>query len=251
MVNILELHALIDNNYILKGINININPGEIHVIMGPNGSGKSTFAEVLMGRQDIQTKGEVIFNPQLGNNENIDLFSLSADFRSKMGIFLAFQNPPEIDGLSLTNLIKASVDSQRDFAKLGKINSTDFLDLLYKYGKMLKMNKQFLSRSIGSGMSGGEKKRCEILQMAMLDPKLVILDEIDSGVDVDSLKIILSAIDKLRSTSRSWVIITHYANFTRMLKPDFIHVLIDGKIVCTSSLDILKKLEDGGFDQFR
>lgn len=251
MVNILELCVSIDNNYILKGVNININPGEIHVIMGPNGSGKSTLAEVLMGRQDIHTKGKVIFNQGLENNKNIDLLSLSAEFRSKLGIFLAFQNPPEIDGLSLTNLIKASLDSQRDFAKLGKINSKDFLDLLYKYGKMLKLDKQFLSRSIGVGMSGGEKKRCEMLQMAMLDPKFVILDEIDSGVDVDSLKIILSAINKSRSVSRSWLIITHYANFTRMLKPDFIHILIDGKIVCTSNLDVLKKLECGGFDQFR
>jgi len=242
MLEIKNLHVSVNNNKILKGLNLSVNKGEIHAIMGPNGSGKSTLAQVIAGRKEYKVnKGSIIYS-------NKKLLELSADERAKQGIFLAFQYPIEIPGISTTNFIKTAVNKIRESKGKKSLDAVSFLKIMKEKMKIVKINQTLLSRSINEGFSGGEKKRNEIFQMAMLDPKLAILDETDSGLDIDALKIVAKGVNKLKSKDNATIIITHYQRLLKYIIPDYVHVLIDGKIVKSGDKNLAQELEKKGYD---
>jgi len=242
MLEIKNLHVSVNNNKILKGLNLSINKGEVHAIMGPNGSGKSTLASVIAGREEYKVnKGSIIYS-------NKKLLELSADERAKQGIFLAFQYPVEIPGISTTNFIKTAVNKIRESKGKKSLDAVSFLKVMKEKMKIVKVNQTLLSRSINEGFSGGEKKRNEIFQMAMLDPKLAILDETDSGLDIDALKIVAKGVNKLKSKDNATIIITHYQRLLKYIIPDYVHVLIDGKIVKSGDKNLAQELEKKGYD---
>ena len=242
MLEIKNIHAAIDGKEILKGIDLKVNAGEVHAIMGPNGSGKSTLAQVLAGRQEYEvTKGEVIYN---GKN----LLELSPEDRARAGIFLAFQYPVEIPGVSNTNLLKTALNEIRKYNGQEELDAMEFLTLLKKKMKLVEMDQSLLSRSVNEGFSGGEKKRNEILQMAVLEPRLAILDETDSGLDIDALRIVANGVNKLRSKDRAVIVVTHYQRLLNYIVPDFVHVLYNGKIVKSGTNELAFELEDKGYD---
>ena len=242
MLKINNLHAKIEDKKILNGVNLNIKAGEIHAIMGPNGSGKSTLASVIAGKEDYEiTKGEMLFN-----DNSID--ELSAEERAHKGIFMSFQYPIEIPGVTITNFIKTAINETRKARGEKDMPASQMLKLLREKCSMLGIDRKFLSRSINDGFSGGEKKRNEIFQMAMLEPTLSILDETDSGLDIDALKIVASGVNKLKKKDNAVVIITHYQRLLDYIIPDYVHVLFDGKIVKSGKKDLAVELEKKGYD---
>ena len=242
MLEIKNLHASIDNTKILKGLDLTVNSGEVHAIMGPNGSGKSTLASVIAGREDYDvTDGEINFQ---GN----ELSDIGPDERAREGIFLAFQYPVEIPGVSTTNFMKTAVNQIRESKGEKPLDAVEFLKLMKEKMKLVNIKQELLSRSINEGFSGGEKKRNEIFQMAMLDPKLSILDETDSGLDIDALKIVSNGVNALKSKENATVIVTHYQRLLDYIVPDFVHVLMDGKIVKSGDKNLALKLEEKGYD---
>ena len=245
MLEIKNLHVSVNNNKILKGLNLSINKGEVHAIMGPNGSGKSTLASVIAGREEYEVnKGSIIYS-------NKKLLKLSADERAIQGIFIAFQYPVEIPGVSTTNFIKTAVNQIRKSKGKKPLDAVSFLKVMKEKMKIVKINQTLLSRSINEGFSGGEKKRNEIFQMAMLDPKLAILDETDSGLDIDALKIVAKGVNKLKSKNNATIIITHYQRLLNYIIPDYVHVLIDGKIAKSGDKNLAQELEKKGYDWIR
>lgn len=242
MLTIKDLHAEVEEKEILKGLNLEIKPGEVHAIMGPNGSGKSTLASVLAGREEYEvTKGEVLYN-------GIDLLELSPEDRARAGVFLAFQYPVEIPGVSNANFMKTAVNEVRKSKGLEPLDSKDFLVLMKQKMKMVEMDKQMTSRSVNEGFSGGEKKRNEIFQMAMLEPSLSIMDETDSGLDIDALRIVANGVNMLRDKNRSFLVITHYQRLLDYIVPDFVHVLYQGRIVKSGTKELALELEEKGYD---
>ncbi len=242
MLSIKNIHANVEGKQILKGINLEIKAGEVHAIMGPNGSGKSTLASVLAGREEYEvTEGEVSFL-------NKDLLELSPEDRAREGLFLAFQYPVEIPGVSTTNFIKAAVNEKRKYQGLEPLDSVAFLKIMKEKMKLVEIDQSLLSRSINEGFSGGEKKRNEIFQMAMLEPKLAILDETDSGLDIDALRIVANGINKLHNPDRAVLVITHYQRLLDYIQPDFVHVLFNGRIVKSGTKELALELEQKGYD---
>ena len=242
MLQIHNLHAAVGGKEILKGVNLTINDGEIHALMGTNGAGKSTLSNVIVGNPAYEvTEGEILFNGQ-------DLLSMSADERANAGIFMSFQMPVEIPGVSMTNFMKAAVNARRKAQGLEPMKAADFSKLMKEKRQLVEIDQKLMSRSVNEGFSGGEKKRNEIFQMAMLEPTFCILDETDSGLDVDALRIVASGFNKLRTEKTSAIVITHYQRLLDYIKPDIVHVLIDGRIVKTGGPDLAQKIEDEGFD---
>ena len=242
MVNIKELQASIGETPILKGLNLEIKPGEVHAIMGPNGSGKSTLASVLAGREDYEvTGGAVDFDGQ-------DLLEMDATERARSGLFLAFQYPVEIPGVSNINFMRAAVNGKREHDGLEPIKGKDFLNLVKEKASLVELDGRLRNRSVNEGFSGGEKKRNEIFQMAMLEPRFAVLDETDSGLDIDALRIVANGVNAMRSPDRSFLVITHYQRLLDYIVPDFVHVLVDGKIVLSGDKDLALKLEEKGYD---
>ena len=242
MLKIENLQARIEEKEILKGINLDIKPGEIHAIMGPNGSGKSTLASVLAGREDYEvTGGTVDF---MGK----DLLEMAPEDRAKEGLFLAFQYPVEIPGVSTTNFIKSAVNEKRKYQGLEPLDAAQFLKIMKEKMKLVEINQSLLSRSLNEGFSGGEKKRNEIFQMAMLEPKLAILDETDSGLDIDALRIVANGVNQLRSKDNAFLVVTHYQRLLDYIVPDFVHVLYNGRIVRSGSKELALELEEKGYD---
>jgi Fe-S cluster assembly ATP-binding protein len=241
MLSINNLKASVDGKEILKGLNLEVKAGEVHAIMGPNGSGKSTLASVLAGREDYQTSGAVTFNGK-------DLLELSPEERAQAGVFLAFQYPVEIAGVSNATFLKEAVNSIRLANGKEKLDSKDFLKMMKERMQLVEMDKSMTQRSVNEGFSGGEKKRNEIFQMAMLEPKLCILDETDSGLDIDALRIVANGVNQLRSKDRSFVVITHYQRLLDYIVPDFVHVLYNGRIVKSGTKDLALELEAKGYD---
>ena len=242
MLEIKNLHASIDDTKILKGLNLNVKAGEVHAIMGPNGSGKSTLASVIAGREDYEvTDGEINFS---GN----ELSDLGPDERAREGIFLAFQYPVEIPGVSTTNFMKTAVNQIRESKGEKPLDAVAFLKLMKEKMKLVNIKQELLSRSINEGFSGGEKKRNEIFQMAMLDPKLSILDETDSGLDIDALKIVSNGVNALRNKDNATVVVTHYQRLLDYIVPDYVHVLMDGRIVKSGDKTLALELEEKGYD---
>tara|TARA_B100000925_G_scaffold116139_1_gene86108 strand:- start:1861 stop:2607 length:747 start_codon:yes stop_codon:yes gene_type:complete len=242
MLEIKNLHASIDDTKILKGLNLSVSAGEVHAIMGPNGSGKSTLASVIAGREDYDViDGEINF----GGSE---LSDLGPDERAREGIFLAFQYPVEIPGVSTTNFMKTAVNQVREANGEKPLDAVQFLKLMKEKMKLVNIKQELLSRSINEGFSGGEKKRNEIFQMAMLEPKLAILDETDSGLDIDALKIVSNGVNALKSNENATVVVTHYQRLLDYIVPDFVHVLMDGKIVKSGDKNLALELEEKGYD---
>lgn len=241
MLEIKNLHASVEGKEILRGINMTVNPGEVHAIMGPNGAGKSTLSNVLAGRDGYEvTQGEVIYK---GEN----LLDLEPEERAQRGVFLAFQYPVEIPGVSNIYLLKAALNAVRKYQGLDEVDAIDFLNLVRDRMKLVKMDEQFLHRNVNEGFSGGEKKRNEILQMAVLEPALAILDETDSGLDIDALRVVAEGVNALRAKDRSIVMITHYQRLLDHIVPDFVHVLSEGKIVKSGDKELAKELEKSGY----
>ncbi|MFN5045168.1 MAG: Fe-S cluster assembly ATPase SufC, partial [Bacteroidota bacterium] len=242
MLKIENLQARIEDKEILKGINLDIKPGEVHAIMGPNGSGKSTLASVLAGRADYEvTGGSVDF---LGK----DLLELSPEDRAKEGLFLAFQYPVEIPGVSTTNFMKTALNEKRKYNGLEPLDAAQFLKLMKEKMKLVQIDQALLSRSLNEGFSGGEKKRNEIFQMAMLEPKLAILDETDSGLDIDALRIVANGVNELRSKNNAFLVVTHYQRLLEYIVPDYVHVLYKGRIVKSGTKELALELEEKGYD---
>ncbi len=242
MLEIKNLHAKVEEKNILKGIDLEIKPGEIHAIMGPNGSGKSTLASVITGKEEYEvTEGQIIF-------ENDNLEDVSPEERAHKGIFMSFQYPIEIPGLTTTNFIKTAINETRKAQGEKEMSAKDMLQKLREKCDMLDIDQKFLSRSINDGFSGGEKKRNEIFQMAMLEPKLAILDETDSGLDIDALKIVANGVNKLKTNDNAVLVITHYQRLLDHIVPDFVHVLFDGKIVKSGGKELAFELEKKGYD---
>ena len=241
MLNISNLSASIEGKKILKNFDLNIKLGEVHVIMGPNGSGKSTLANVLSGRKGYEIEGKVYY-------EGKNLLEIPIEERAQKGIFLAFQYPIEIPGVNTNNFIKTSLNAIRKFRGLKELDSLDFLKLVKEKSKKLKIQEKILSRQLNVGFSGGEKKKNEILQMTILEPKLAILDETDSGLDIDALRIVSDGVNSLRDKNRSFLIITHYQLLLDYINPDFVHVLVNGKIIKTGCSDLAKELEKHGYE---
>ena len=242
LLSIKNIHASIDGKEILKGINLDIQPGEIHAIMGPNGSGKSTLASVLAGREEYEvTQGSVEFDGK-------DMLELSPEDRAREGLFLAFQYPVEIPGVSTTNFIKTAINEKRKYQGEKPMDAVSFLKMMKQKIELVEIDKSLLSRSINEGFSGGEKKRNEIFQMAMLEPKLAILDETDSGLDIDALRIVANGVNKLRTPERGVIVITHYQRLLDYLQPDFVHVLVNGRIVKSGTKELALELEEKGYD---
>ena len=242
MLKIRNIHAKIEDKGILKGINLEIKAGEIHAIMGPNGSGKSTLASVITGKEEYEvTEGEILF-------ENEDLEEVSPEERAHKGIFMSFQYPIEIPGITTTNFIKTAINETRKARGENDMPAKDMLKMLREKCDLLDIDQKFLSRSINDGFSGGEKKRNEIFQMAMLEPKLAILDETDSGLDIDALKIVANGVNKLKSQDNAVIVITHYQRLLDYIVPDYVHVLFDGKIVKSGTKDLAHELENKGYD---
>jgi Fe-S cluster assembly ATP-binding protein len=242
MVSIKNLHASIDGKEILKGINLEIKAGEVHAIMGPNGSGKSTLSAVLAGREEYEvTEGEVIFN---GKN----LLDLSPEDRAREGVFLAFQYPVEIPGVSNINFLKTAINEIRTYKGLPPMEAKDFLTMVKEKQKLVELDIKLANRSVNEGFSGGEKKRNEIFQMAMLEPKLAILDETDSGLDIDALRIVAGGVNKLKSNENATIVITHYQRLLDYIIPDFVHILYNGRIVRSGTKELALELEEKGYD---
>lgn len=242
MLEIKNLHAGIEDKGILKGINLKVNAGEIHAIMGPNGSGKSTLSSVIAGNETFEvTEGDVIL-------ENESVLELSPDERAHRGVFMSFQYPVEIPGVSTTNFMKTAINEKRKANGMEELPAKDMLKMIREKSALLEMDRKFLSRSLNEGFSGGEKKRNEIFQMAMLEPKLAILDETDSGLDIDALKIVANGVNKLKSEDNAVIVITHYQRLLDYIVPDFVHVLYDGKIVKSGGKELAHELEEKGYD---
>ncbi|MGE5480483.1 MAG: Fe-S cluster assembly ATPase SufC [Chloroflexota bacterium] len=242
LLEIKDLHASVDGNQILHGLNLTVNPGEIHAIMGPNGSGKSTLASALAGKSEYEvTAGSVYFD---GKN----LLELEPDERARAGVFLAFQYPMEVPGVSNATFIKTAVNEIRKSRDMEPLDAMDFLKMMRERAALVEMDTKFLQRSVNEGFSGGEKKRNEIFQMAMLEPKLAILDETDSGLDIDALRIVADGVNKLRSADNAFLVITHYQRLLNYIVPDFVHVLYNGKIVKSGGKELALKLEELGYD---
>jgi len=242
MLKIINLHASVEDTKILKGLNLEVKSGEVHAIMGPNGSGKSTLASVIAGREDYDvTDGEINF-------QGTDLGELGPEERAREGIFLAFQYPVEIPGVSTTNFMKTAVNQIRESKGEKPLDAVAFLKLMKEKMKLVNIRQDLLSRSINDGFSGGEKKRNEIFQMAMLNPKLSILDETDSGLDIDALKIVSNGVNALKSKENATVVVTHYQRLLDYIVPDFVHVLMDGKIVKSGDKNLALELEEKGYD---
>ncbi|NLH59965.1 MAG: Fe-S cluster assembly ATPase SufC [Ignavibacteriales bacterium] len=242
MLVIKDLKVSIEGKDILKGINLEVNKGEVHAIMGPNGSGKSTLAQVLAGREEYEvTGGEVLF-------EGKDLLELSTEDRACEGLFLAFQYPIEIPGVSNTNLLKNSLNSIRKYRGEEELDAMEFLTLIKKKMAMVEMPQDLLSRSVNEGFSGGEKKKNEIFQMAVIDPKLAILDETDSGLDIDALRTVAKGVNKIKSEENAIVLVTHYQRLLNYIVPDFVHVLYQGKIIKSGDKTLAHELEERGYD---
>lgn len=242
MISINNLHASVEGKEILRGLNLEVKPGEVHAIMGPNGSGKSTLASVLAGREDYEvTAGSVNFNGK-------DLLELSPEDRAREGLFLAFQYPVEIPGVSNINFLKTAVNEIREYNGLPPMEPKDFLALVKEKQKLVELDGKLANRSVNEGFSGGEKKRNEIFQMAMLEPKLAILDETDSGLDIDALRIVAGGVNKLRSENRSFIVVTHYQRLLDYIVPDVVHVLWNGRIVKSGPKELALELEEKGYD---
>lgn len=242
MLEIKDLHARVENKEILKGLNFSVKAGEVHAIMGPNGSGKSTLANVLAGRNGYDvTNGSVVYNGK-------DLLELSPEERAWAGVFLAFQYPVEIPGVNNVYLLKAAVNAIRKSRGEQELDAVEFLTLVKEKMKLVKMKEDLLNRSVNEGFSGGEKKRNEIFQMAVLEPKLAILDETDSGLDIDALKIVSEGVNSLRSPERSIILVTHYQRLLDYIKPDYVHVLSRGKIIKSGGPELALELEEKGYD---
>jgi Fe-S cluster assembly ATP-binding protein len=242
MLKITNLHAAIEEKQILKGINLEINPGEVHAIMGPNGSGKSTLASVLAGRDQYEvTAGSVEFNGK-------DLLEMAPEDRAREGVFLAFQYPVEIPGVSTTNFIKTAVNEIRKYRGEEALDAVNFLKLMKEKMKIVNIDQSLLSRSLNEGFSGGEKKRNEIFQMAMLEPKLAILDETDSGLDIDALRIVANGVNQSRNKDNAFLLVTHYQRLLDYIVPDFVHVLYNGRIVKSGTKELAMELEERGYD---
>jgi len=242
MLEIKNLHANVDGKEILKGINLKVNAGEIHAIMGPNGSGKSTLSSVLVGNPAFEvTKGEVLYN---GKN----LLELSPEDRSREGVFLSFQYPVEIPGVSMTNFMRAALNERRKYCGEQPLPASDFLKLMREKREVVELDNKLASRSVNEGFSGGEKKRNEIFQMAMLEPKLAILDETDSGLDIDALRIVAKGVNQLKRQDNAFIVITHYQRLLDYIRPDIVHVLYNGRIIKTAGPELVMELEVKGYD---
>ena len=242
MLQIKNLHAGIEDKEILRGINLEIKPGEVHAIMGPNGSGKSTLSSVIAGNETYQvTDGEILL-------DNKSILDLSPDERAHKGIFLSFQYPIEIPGVTTTNFIKTAINAKRKAQGLKDLPAKDMLKMIREKAELLEIDRKFLSRSLNEGFSGGEKKRNEIFQMAMLEPKLAILDETDSGLDIDALKVVANGVNKLRNKDNATIVITHYQRLLDYIVPDFVHVLYNGKIIKSGGKELAHELEAKGYD---
>jgi len=241
MLEIKDLHASINGKEILKGINLTVKPGEVHAIMGPNGSGKSTLSSVLVGNPAFEvTKGSVTF---YGKN----LLELSPEDRSHEGIFLSFQYPVEIPGVSMVNFMRAAVNEQRKYKGLPALTASEFLKLMREKRAVVELDNKLANRSVNEGFSGGEKKRNEILQMAMLEPKMCILDETDSGLDVDAMKLVADGVNALRTEGRGFLVITHYQRLLDHIKPDVVHIMADGRIIKTGGPELALEVENNGY----
>lgn len=242
MLKIKNLHASVDGKEILRGVDLEVKPGEIHAIMGPNGSGKSTLASVIAGKEEFDvTQGEIIL-------ENEEISELEADERAHKGVFLSFQYPVEIPGVSVTNFIKTAINQHRKAQGLEDMPAKEMLQKLREKSELLEIDRKFLARSLNEGFSGGEKKRNEIFQMAMLEPKLAILDETDSGLDIDALRVVADGVNRLRTKDNAVVVITHYQRLLNYIVPDHVHVLLDGKIVKSGGKELAHELEEKGYD---
>lgn len=242
MLKIENLHASVEDKEILKGINLEVKAGEVHAIMGPNGSGKSTLSSVIAGNENFEvTQGDIFLN-----DENINEFE--AEERAHKGIFLSFQYPVEIPGVTVTNFIKTAINETRKAQGLEEMPANEMLKKIREKAELLEINRKFLSRSLNEGFSGGEKKRNEIFQMAMLEPKLAILDETDSGLDIDALRIVANGVNKLRSKENAVVVITHYQRLLEYIVPDYVHVLFNGRIVKSGGKELALELEEKGYD---
>ena len=242
MLEIKNIHAQIDEKSILKGINLDIKPGEVHAIMGPNGSGKSTLASVIAGKEEYEIEeGSILF-------EGKDIGELSVEERAHQGVFLSFQYPVEIPGVTVTNFIKTALNETRKAKGLEDMPASEMLKRIREKSELLEIDRKFLSRSLNEGFSGGEKKRNEIFQMAMLEPKLAILDETDYGLDIDALRIVANGVNKLKTKDNAVLVITHYQRLLDYIVPDFVHVLYDGKIVKSGGKELAFELEEKGYD---
>lgn len=241
MLEIKNLKASINGKQILKGINLEVKAGEVHAIMGPNGSGKSTLSSIIAGREGYEVSGEVQFKGQ-------DLLELAPEVRAWEGIFLAFQYPVEIPGVSITNFMRTCINEQRKYRQLPEMDAASFLRLMREKAAFVELKESLLKRSVNQGFSGGEKKRNEIFQLAMLEPSLAILDETDSGLDIDALRIVAGGVNKLRSADNAFLVITHYQRLLDYIVPDFVHVLYDGQIVKSGTKELALELEEKGYD---
>jgi Fe-S cluster assembly ATP-binding protein len=242
MLKIKDLHASVEGKDILKGIHLDVNAGEVHAIMGPNGSGKSTLAAIIAGKEEFEvTKGAIALFEE-------DISELNPEERAHKGVFLSFQYPVEIPGVSVTNFIKTAINETRKAKGLEDMPAGEMLKLIKEKADLLEIDRKFLSRSLNEGFSGGEKKRNEIFQMAMMDPKLAILDETDSGLDIDALKVVANGVNKLKSNDNAVVVITHYQRLLDYIVPDFVHVLMDGRIVKSGTKELAYELEEKGYD---
>lgn len=242
MLQIKDLHVSVQGKEILAGLNLEVNAGEVHAIMGPNGTGKSTLAAVIAGNKSFEvTKGEIIYN---GKN----LLELSIEDRAREGVFLGFQYPVEIPGVSMTNFMRTALDEIREYRGQTPLSSAEFLKYMKKKKELVEMQDKLNNRSVNEGFSGGEKKKNEIFQMAMLEPKLAILDETDSGLDIDALRIVANGVTKLKTPESATIVITHYQRLLEYIVPDFVHVIYDGRIVKTGDKSLALELEDKGYD---
>jgi Fe-S cluster assembly ATP-binding protein len=245
MLEIKDLHVTVDGNEILKGVNLTVKAGEVHAVMGPNGSGKSTLAQTLAGHPAYTvTKGSISY-------EGTDLLGLAPEERAREGVFLAFQYPVEIPGVGNAYFLRAALNEIRTHRGLDEMDAMEFLTFLKERMKIVEMDQSFLSRAVNEGFSGGEKKRNEILQMAVLEPKLAVLDETDSGLDIDALRIVAGGVQKLRTPQRSMLVVTHYQRLLNYITPDFVHVLMDGRIVRSGGKELALELESKGYDWIR
>ncbi len=241
LLEIRNLHAEVGGNEILKGIDLTVHPGEVHSIMGPNGSGKSTLAQVLARRESYQvTAGEILFDGK-------DLLSMKPEEAACEGMFMAFQYPIEIPGIGNAHFLRSALNAMRKYRGLDELDAIDFLPLFREKLKLLDMDERFMNRSLNEGFSGGEKKRNEILQMAILEPKLAILDETDSGLDIDALRIVAQGVNAMRSPNRAMIVVTHYQRLLNYIIPDFVHVLVDGRIVRSGGAELALELEEKGY----